>query len=305
MDRTRRNDHPATEATVGTVVHVGEGTIDLKRSARSSAPHPSALIPGKPIDADAQEKSLTKHGEQLAADPTGARLQSSAWRLLRRAAPALGQPPGAPLVGPETLVEEALPRLARALNGDVLAIQGPPGSGKTYLAALMILELVRQGKRVGVTANSHEVCKGLLRRIAQLGEGKARLLHIQDADDAGGDAALPFEIDDDKPAVLARLAAGELDVVGGTAWTWSSSTFAGSVDTLVVDEAGQVSLANALAVAQAANNLVLVGDPAQLEQPQKGVHPPGADVSALQHLLGREAVTISPRKAFTSRRRAV
>jgi uncharacterized protein len=285
---------PATEGTAGTVVKIGEGYIDLKRGIRSTAPHPSALIPGKPIDAGALEKSLATHGERLATDPSGSRVNPAAFRLLCRAAPELGQLPGAPLVSPSASLEEALPRLALAMNGDVLAIQGPPGSGKTYLAARMILELVRQGKRVGVTANSHEVCKGLLRRIAELGAGMPRLLHVQDADDANEDEPPPFELDDDKPAVLARLAAGELDVVGGTAWTFSHPSFADSVDCLVVDEAGQVALANVLAVAQAAKNLVLVGDPAQLEQPQKGVHPPGAESSALQHLLGGSAVTISP-----------
>jgi len=132
--------------------------------------------------------------------------------------------------------------------------------------------------------------------VAELGKGRARMLHIQDPDDATDEAPPPFEIDDDKTTALARLRAGELDVVGGTVWTWASVAFAQSLDCLVVDEAGQVSLANVLAVARAAKNLVLVGDPAQLEQPQKGVHPPGADVSALQHLLGADAVTIAAEK---------
>jgi uncharacterized protein len=68
---------------------------------------------------------------------------------------------------------------------------------------------------------------------------------------------------------------------------------AGSVDVILVDEAGQMSLANALALSQAAGSLVLIGDPQQLNQPQKGVHPPGADVSVLAHLL-RERATIGP-----------
>ena len=58
-------------------------------------------------------------------------------------------------------------------------------------------------------------------------------------------------------------------------------------DTLVIDEAGQLSLSDALAVSRAARNLVLVGDPRQLAQPLQGSHPPGVGVSALDHLLGR------------------
>ena len=45
---------------------------------------------------------------------------------------------------------------------------------------------------------------------------------------------------------------------------WAREDFAASVDTLVVDEAGQLSLANVLAVCGAARNVVLVGDPQQL-----------------------------------------
>jgi uncharacterized protein len=82
------------------------------------------------------------------------------------------------------------------------------------------------------------------------------------------------------------LAAGDLDVVAGTAWMWAREQLAGSVDTLFVDEAGQLSLANVLAIAGAARNLVLLGDPQQLTQPSQAVHPPGAGVSALEHVLG-------------------
>ena len=82
---------------------------------------------------------------------------------------------------------------------------------------------------------------------------------------------------------------GELDVAAGTAWLWARSGLAGSVDTLFVDEAGQLSLANVLAVAGAARNLVLLGDPQQLAQPSHATHPPGAGASALEHILGDRA----------------
>jgi superfamily I DNA and/or RNA helicase len=65
------------------------------------------------------------------------------------------------------------------------------------------------------------------------------------------------------------------------------------LDALFVDEAGQMSLANVLAASQCAHSLVLLGDPQQLEQPQQGSHPPGADLSALEHIL-KEHQTIPP-----------
>jgi superfamily I DNA and/or RNA helicase len=86
---------------------------------------------------------------------------------------------------------------------------------------------------------------------------------------------------------------GDLDIGAGTAWLWAREQFQGSVDTLFLDEAGQMSLANILAVAGAARNLVLIGDPQQLAQPSQAAHPPGAGVSALEHILGDHA-TVPP-----------
>jgi superfamily I DNA and/or RNA helicase len=97
--------------------------------------------------------------------------------------------------------------------------------------------------------------------------------------------------------LLTALRGGELDVVGGTAWVWSREDFAGALDVLVVDEAGQIALANALAVSPAARSLILLGDPQQLEQPLKGAHPPGAERSALAHLLDG-AATMPPEKGL-------
>ncbi|HUY51929.1 MAG TPA: hypothetical protein VMV92_40550 [Streptosporangiaceae bacterium] len=81
----------------------------------------------------------------------------------------------------------------------------------------------------------------------------------------------------------------DLDVAAGTSWMWSREQFAGRIDTLFVDEAGRMSLANVLAVAGAARNLVLLGDPQQLAQPSQATHPPGAGASALEHVLGEHA----------------
>jgi AAA domain-containing protein len=281
---------PDTEKQAGTVVEIGETYVLLKRA--NQAPHPRALIPGKPIATAAHEESLLELGRALADDQPGERRWSAARQLLARLPPSLGQSPGAPLVHAGEDIEHALRRLVLRLDGGVLAIQGPPGSGKTHQAALMIRELIRAGKRVGVTANSHSVIDQLMRKVLEeRADVHVRALRIAEDDERDGDARA-FEVDDDKARALERLTSGELDLVGGTSWTWAASGFAGSVDVLVVDEAGQISLANTLAVARAARSLVLVGDPAQLEQPQKGVHPPGADASALEHLLGGDALTI-------------
>ena len=96
----------------------------------------------------------------------------------------------------------------------------------------------------------------------------------------------------DNADVEAALRSGTLDVVGAVAWTWSRPEFARpgpALDVLVVDEAGQMSLANVLACAPAARSIVLLGDPQQLDQPTQGSHPPGAERSALAHLLADPA----------------
>ena len=88
--------------------------------------------------------------------------------------------------------------------------------------------------------------------------------------------------------MFAALSGGAASVGGGTAWLWARPDAFETVDVLFVDEAAQMSLANVLAVSQAAKPLVLIGDPQQLDQPMQGSHPEGTDVSALDHILGGE-----------------
>src|SRR5207244_9711489 len=100
------------------------------------------------------------------------------------------------------------------------------------------------------------------------------------------------------PDALEALQSGEANVLGGTAWLWARPEFASSVDVLFVDEAGQMSLANVLALSGAARSIVLLGDPQQLEQPQQGSHPEGVNASALQHMLGKHQAIPPDRGIF-------
>ncbi len=86
--------------------------------------------------------------------------------------------------------------------------------------------------------------------------------------------------------LLRALASGDANVVGATSWLWTRPEYFETVDALFIDEAGQMALADVVAVGQAARNLVLIGDPQQLERPLKGSHPDGAEKSALEHLIG-------------------
>jgi uncharacterized protein len=181
----------------------------------------------------------------------------------------------------------------------VLAIQGPPGAGKTYTAARMIVSLLAAGKRVGVTATGHKVIGNLLDGVCEAArEEGVSFAGVQKADASAGCRDAMIDVKEDNASVLAMLSGGDAQLAAGTSWLWCRPEMAGSVDVLVVDEAGQFSLANAVAVSPAADSLVLVGDPRQLDQPMQGTHPPGAGVSAMEHLLRGEATFPPDRGLF-------
>jgi superfamily I DNA and/or RNA helicase len=156
----------------------------------------------------------------------------------------------------------------------------------------MIVELVRQGHRVGITAASHKVIDLLLDKVCNVAqEDGVSLRAVQKCEETEGCNLPAVTLSNDNQSVSDALREKKAEVGAGTAWLWARPEMAGPVDVLVIDEAGQMSLADVLAVAQAARSLVLLGDPQQLEQPQQGIHPPGSDGSAFDHLL-RDHATI-------------
>jgi uncharacterized protein len=186
--------------------------------------------------------------------------------------------------------QEAAVRLALTLVNSYLPIQGPPGTGKTYTGAEQILTLIREGRAVGITGPSHAVICNLIDAVfTHAADRQAAAPRVGQRADKDNPFLHPGAQSLEYPKLLDGLAAGDLDVAAGTAWMWARPEFRGSVDTLFVDEAGQLSLANVLAVAGAARNVVLLGDPQQLAQPSQGAHPPGSGVSALEHVLGDHA----------------
>jgi len=175
-----------------------------------------------------------------------------------------------------------------------LAIQGPPGSGKTYSAARVVVALVGAGQQVGITANSHSVIGHVLTQVmACAREQRVKVRALQKAPDGQGCTDTDVVCTKRNEEVEAALAAREVDLVAGTGWLFARLGMDQALDVLVVDEAGQLSLANVVAAGTSARNLVLVGDPRQLAQPSRGTHPPGVGVSGLDHLLAG-AATIPP-----------
>jgi uncharacterized protein len=264
-------------------------TVDIRKSGAAAAVHPTSLFAHKVVGADAQADALMRLGAWVAergVDAPGA--YRAARDLLLRMSPRVPrQADGALEMDGEGGVAAAR-RLALALDRGTLAIQGPPGSGKTYTGARMILDLVRAGKRVGICAHSHKVIRNLLDAVVRAAEAERRppVACMQKVREKSDPPDPRITESTDNAAVRAALREGRARVVGGTSWMWAREEFFESVDVLFVDEAGQLSLANVLAVAQGASSVVLLGDPRQLEQPIQGSHPDGTAVSALEHVLG-------------------
>lgn len=271
-----------------------EGLLELRRGERSAAPHPEQLIPTGPIPTTHQREALRRLARAVLENGVDGSGSYRAVRdLLLRRPPRLSEAMGSGLPDPDYDPVEVTLRLSGLLDGGCLAVQGPPGSGKTSTAAQVVVELVRAGNTVGLTANSHAVIAHLLEAVMTCAEGSGVSLRASQKAETGHALDHPnVTRRTDNADMDADLAQGA-DVLAGTAWLFSRPEFDQRLDYLVVDEAGQLSLANVCAVGTAARNLVLVGDPRQLSQPSEGVHPPGAGTSALEHLLAG-AATIPP-----------
>lgn len=191
---------------------------------------------------------------------------------------------------------DAVHAAVRALNHSYVAVQGPPGAGKTFLASHVIARLVAEGAKVGVVAQSHAVIENLmLACCARDGFDVSRAVRLR------GKSVTPdapwSEVSDSELVELIAGAGGML--FGGTVWDYVSERRvpAGSLDVLVVDEAGQFSLTNTVAAARAARSVLLLGDPQQLPQVSTGVHPYPVDVSALGW-LSDGAAALNPRFGY-------
>jgi hypothetical protein len=264
------------------------GEIVLKVGREYDGPLPSALVEGGPPGTRLQAARMRDLGARVLAGGLDGR--DSATALLLRQPPTGVSAETLPLRLPDESAQKAAVRLALSLGNSYLPIQGPPGTGKTYTGAEQILALIEEGRTVGITGPSHAVICNLIDAVFKhAADRQATAPRVGQRADKDN----PFLHADAQSLqyakLVSRLSDGDLDVAAGTTWMWSRPEFEGSVDTLFVDEAGQMSLADVLAVAGAARNLVLLGDPQQLAHPSQAAHPPGSGVSALEHILGEHA----------------
>ncbi len=249
---------------------------------------PMAVTPGFPLKTDSQQRAV----DGLAAE-AAVTLRETPPRLPRCAAVDIlcRQPPHtvsrAPLPRADSDIESITAALLD-LDRSYIAVHGPPGTGKTYTAAHVIARLVTQhGWRIGVVAQSHAVVENVLKQVVGAGVDPSVV-----AKKTPHDPAPTWQvIKEGQYAAFIDANAG--CVIGGTAWDFSNDNrvVPDSLDLVVIDEAGQFSLANTIAVAQAAGNLLLLGDPQQLAEVSTGTHPEPVDTSALGWLVdGRDVL---------------
>lgn len=191
----------------------------------------------------------------------------------------------------------AVTRLLQRVPGPYRLIQGPPGTGKTFTSSHRILDLLAAGKRVGVSSNSHKAIANLLLDVEQHARergvtfrGIKKSSSVEHFLASGG--RIVDTVDN------AEAADSSYQLVAGTAWLFARPEMMDTLDYLFIDEAGQVCLANVVAMGTCAKNLVLVGDQMQLSQPTAGVHPGGSGASALEYLLGDMAIVPPDRGEF-------
>ena len=276
--------HLTAKQRLGTVAAISaeSGTIDIKKRGDTASLHPQAAFAHDSVLTDVMADALLRLGIHVADNEmAGPGAYQAARDLLLKVPPRLGAEP-LQLAGESA--SDAGVRVSTKMMSGVLPIQGPPGAGKTFTAAQMICALVRAGRKVGVTANSHKVIRNLLDKVVEQADRSGLAIQcVQKVGEKTADTTgIRFETDNGK--ALAAIGTS-CQVLAGTAWLWSRADAFEIVDTLFVDEAAQMSLANVLAVSQACRALVLLGDPRQLEQPIQGSHPEGTEVSALEHVL--------------------
>jgi uncharacterized protein len=290
---------PATRRSAGRIVALDEaaGTLVLRRGpSLASVALPKALVPTGPYDTTEQRGALARLAASVLADDG----RYPALRdIVERARPRLT----APRETVQATDIDELRALAASLDGGALFVQGPPGTGKTWTGARIIVELMRRGRRVGVAATSHKAIHNLLDEVEEAAKDEGVAFRGLKKASQGNDESFYAGASIASVEEVADLVASDVLLFAGTAWLFAHHDLDGFVDTLVIDEAGQVSLADALAMGTSARNVILLGDPLQLAQVSQGTHPAGTGASVLEHLLGDHATIPPDRGVFLERTR--
>ena len=270
--------------------------VSIKKGAKAKPPpEVLSITPTGPIDDRVLKGAVYRFADAVIAG--NGRFQALA-AFLRREMPSIADhAAGSPIVPEEANLLTATIGAVSGLQESYLFIQGPPGAGKTYTSSHVIVELLRRGEKIGISSNSHKAINNLLSGIEKAASQAGLTFRGQKKSTAqNADSLFQGEmienVCDSKGIDL------DSDLIAGTAWLFARDEFDEVLDYLFIDEAGQVSLANLVAMGLSAKNIVLVGDQMQLGQPIQGVHPGLSGMSILDYLLEVESTIPADRGIF-------
>ena len=273
--------------------------ITILKGPSKRALHPTAVSNLKNISAKIKEDAIISFAEFIAdfgfdVDDT------SCWKpaidLLLKKLPDFSSVP----ITHSELIQSTFNKL-QVLNNSILSIQGPPGTGKSYTAAHLIIKLIAQGKKIGIAALSHKVIENLISKVHEINQTdyKMSIMTIQKvSSDDNKDLAYWHKINK-IDTIVSQLSTA--NIIAGTSFFFANNKVQGALDYLFIDEAGQLSLVDTLSMVASAKNLVLLGDPQQLQQPQQGTHPFNTEVSALEHVLDGAATITDDKGVFLAK----
>ena len=285
-----RGYHPAT------VHSVGEDSVLLTevagRDGETWVEAPIAVLPGPPVNTDPIRNAIAAAAAGVVPSQEDGPwvFPHAAWADLLLARPPRTGSGRLPNTG------DAIVDICDALqdsDDSYVAVQGPPGTGKTYVGSRAVAQLAALGWRIGVVAQSHAVVDNFLEAVH---DADARV-PVGKEPQGGRPGTAPWHVDGKIDAWAARQRGGW--VIGGTAWVFSRAAVrALDLDLLVIDEAGQFALANAIACAATARRVLLLGDPQQLPQVSQAAHPEAIEQSVLERVIGGHATMPADRGYF-------
>ena len=282
-----------------------EHTLTLRWDAKrvEAGYFPRALTPDDWVNPNPKPSVLGEFARQVLEAPGAGSANPVTMALLERSLPKF-LPEKGPAGGLFRYDVESILSWVDDLDSSFVAIQGPPGTGKTYRGAHIVHALITSGRRVGISAFGYAAIHNLLAAVHSVFEEKGHLqqlsacMKVSNKSQAGS-------LDGVKYATSNPTAANaKYNLVAGTSWFFASPQMSDApVDVLVIDEAGQLALADALVTSRSARNVILLGDPSQLAQVSKAAHPDGAGASVLEHVLGEDTTIPALRGVFLAETR--
>lgn len=291
-----RVEGPFGEGFAGTLewIDAENGALGLRRGRNSTAPLPTAVISGRPVPTKAQRAAIARVADSVA---NGTSRYPAVEDILRQDPPRFVSGHVGRI---QTTDLPAQTQLVGNLDQSYLFIQGPPGSGKTWSGARLIVALIAMGKRVGVTAISHKAIHNLLGEVERVAIAERLdfrgLKKRSSAEETAFDGTFISSVTKNQDCQDEGV-----QLVAGTSWLFADEGMQQSLDYLFIDEAGQVALADVVAVGTSTRNLVLLGDPQQLPHVTRNTHPEESGRSVLEYLLGDAATVAEDRGLFLAK----